>query len=295
MRAEVWQEFGARPDSCNNPPVISIVTATLNAAAFLPHTLESLARQRGASFEWIVADGGSTDGTLELLRAHAGLVQWTSAPDRGIYDAWNKACDRARGDWLLFLGAGDDLVGPEALAAFAEPLAQAHPAHDLVYGRLRYLSPRDRVELEEVGAPWPELRGRWEIGRPALPAHPATFHHRSLFAGGRRFDTRFQLAADSHFLLRHALSKPPLYVPVPLVRVPLGGVSFKLGSAAALAREIAQLDRELGLVPPLRHRLAERVRLAAKIVASGLPTPLGHAVADLGRVLSGQPRRWGIR
>src|SRR3954468_6096148 len=60
--------------NCNNPPVISIVTSTLNAAADLPHTLRSIAAQRGASFEWIVVDGGSTDGTLELLRQHQALV-----------------------------------------------------------------------------------------------------------------------------------------------------------------------------------------------------------------------------
>ena len=275
--------------------MLSIVTATLDAAALLPYTIESLARQRGARFEWIVVDGGSSDGTLELLRAQPGLAQWTSEPDRGIYDAWNKGCARARGDWLLFLGAGDDLVGADALASFEAALAQAHPAHDLVYGRMRYLSPRGRVELEEVGAPWSELAGRWEIGRPALPPHPATFHHRSLFEGGRRFDTRFRMAGDSHFLLRYALARPPLYVPRPLVRVPLGGVSFNLRSAAALAREVADLDRELGIVPPLGHRLAERARLAAKVVASGLPAPLGHAIADLGRLVSGQPRRWSIR
>jgi len=275
--------------------VISIVTATLNAAALLPYTLESLARQRGASFEWLVVDGGSADGTLELLRRYPGELSLVSEPDRGIYDAWNKACERARGDWLLFLGAGDDLVGDDALAAFSARLERAHPAHDLVYGRLRYLSPRARVELEEVGAPWSELRGRWEVGRPALPPHPATFHYRSLFAGGRRFDTRFRMAGDSHFLLRYALAKPPLYVPRALVRAPLGGVSFNLGSAAALAREVADLDRELGLVPPLGHRIAERARLAAKVIAGALPAPVGRAIADLGRLASGQPRRWSVR
>jgi hypothetical protein len=276
--------------------VISIVTSTLNAAAGLAHTLRSVGAQRGASFEWIVVDGGSSDGTAELLRRHEGLVsQWSSEPDSGIYDAWNKGCSRARGDWLLFIGAGDELVAPDTLASFSAHLEGAHPAHDLVYGKLRYISPVGRVELEEIGAPWADLEGRWELCRPVLPPHPAIFHHRSLFADGRRFDTRFKMAGDSHFLLVHALRRPPLFVPLALVRAPVGGVSLNLRSAAALSREISDIDAELGLVPPLPHRLAERMRLAAKVLAGWMPPRLGHPIADCYRRLTGRPRRWSVR
>src|SRR5262245_48790230 len=99
-----WHGHCAGTDSA---PLITIVTATMNAAATLPITARSLAGQHGADFEWIVADGASTDGTLDYLSRCEMPVCWTSAPDRGIYDAWNKACRRARGEWLLFLGAGD--------------------------------------------------------------------------------------------------------------------------------------------------------------------------------------------
>jgi glycosyltransferase involved in cell wall biosynthesis len=276
--------------------MISIVTATLNAAADLAHTLGSLAQQRGASFQWIVVDGGSTDGTVDLLRRNGPVVShWLSEPDGGIYDAWNKGCALAQGQWLLFLGAGDELAGPDALASFSAHLALAHPAHDLVYGKLRYISPVGRVDLEEVGAPWAELQGRWELCRPALPPHTAVFHHRSLFAAGKRFDTRFKMAGDSHFLLLHALRKAPLFVPLPLVRAPVGGVSLNLRSAAALSREISVIGAELGLAPPLPHRLAERLRLAAKVLAGWMPARLGHPIADCYRRLSGRPRRWSVR
>jgi glycosyltransferase involved in cell wall biosynthesis len=276
--------------------MISIVTSTLDAAADLAHTLRSVAQQRGASFEWIVVDGGSNDGTVELLRRHEHLVaRWISEPDSGIYDAWNKACALARGQWLLFLGAGDEFAAPDALENFSPHLARAHPEHDLVYGKLRYISPLGRVDLEEVGAPWAELAGRWELCRPVLPPHPAIFHHRSLFEDGRHFETRFKMAGDSHFLLRHALRKAPLFVPLALVRAPVGGVSLSLRSAAALSREISDIDAELGLVPPLSHRLAERMRLAAKVLAAWMPPRLGHPIADCYRRLTGRPRRWSVR
>ena len=283
-------------DTTGEAPFISIVTSTLDAARELPYTVKSLAAQRGASFEWIVVDGGSRDATLNLLRAAGPLLaSLASEPDAGIYDAWNKACGRARGEWLLFLGAGDELAAPDTLATFSGHLVEAHPAHDLVYGRLVYLSPAGREPLEEVGAPWSELRGRWEIGRPAIPPHPAVFHHRSLFANGQRFDPRFRIAGDAHFLLRYGLRKAPLFVPAAVVRVAIRGISMDLRTAPAVAREIRDMNQELSLVPPLGHRVAEAILLAAKVVAARLPEALGHRLADLYRRALGRPKRWSVR
>jgi glycosyltransferase involved in cell wall biosynthesis len=274
-------------------PLVSIITATLNAERDLPYTIASLAAQRGASFEWIVLDGASTDGTRALLESHAGLVSyWASAPDAGIYDAWNKGCPRAHGEWFLFLGAGDEFVSPDTLAAFTRHLERAHPAHDLVYGKMRHISEHGRSDLDDVGAPWSEMEGRWELGRPALPPHQVTFHHRSLFAGEQPFDPRFRIAGDSHFLLSRALGKRPLFVPQPLVRTPMGGLSMRLRSAAPMAREIAMINRELGLHPPFAHRTAEWLLLWAKLGVARLPPRLGFGLADLYRRLTGRPPRW---
>lgn len=289
-----WRRAGGA--AARAAPLISIITSTLNAGKGLAHTAASIASQRAASFEWIVADGGSSDGTLELLRQNEELIAcWSSEPDAGVYDAWNKACALAHGEWLLFIGAGDEFAVPDTLASLSPHLQRAHPAHDLVYGKLRYISALGRQDLDEVGAPWHELEGRWELGRPALPPHGALFHHRSLFAGGRRFDPRFRIAGDAHFLLRHAMRKPPLFVPLPVVRTPLGGLSMTLGNAAAIAREVSRINRELGIVAPLRHRVAEGLLLVAKTALAGMPAGLGGRAADLYRRLGGLPRRWSVR
>ena len=277
-------------------PRISIITATLDAGEALRHTLRSIVAQQGGACEWIVIDGGSSDGTLALLGREAPpATRWRSEPDAGIYDAWNKACAMARGEWLVFLGAGDELAAPDTLARIGATLAGAYPAHDLVYGRVRYVGPRSRQPLDEAGSPWSELQQQWDSGRPALPPHGAIFHHRSLFAGGRRFDPRYRIAGDVHFLLRHALRKPPLYVPFVTVLATTHGASMNLRRAAELAAEIRRMNRELGIVPPFGHRIANGMLLGAKIVAGRLPAPLGYKVADLYRRLGGRPGRWSAR
>lgn len=102
-------------------PRISIITATLNARDTLPVLVVSLRSQRYRNFEWVVADGGSSDGTLELLAGVEGVeCHVLPGPDQGIYDAFNKALKQATGEWILFPGADDRLAGPEALLEAAQ-------------------------------------------------------------------------------------------------------------------------------------------------------------------------------
>lgn len=92
-------------------PLISIATVTINAAKHLPRLIMSIRAQRYPNIEWLVIDGGSTDATLDLLKANDDTIDyWRSEPDKGIYDAINKACSLATGDWLIFLGCDDVLL-----------------------------------------------------------------------------------------------------------------------------------------------------------------------------------------
>lgn len=91
-------------------PLISVITVALNAKEGLIRTMQSVRNQVDITYEHIIVDGGSTDGSAELLRHQQdACVVWSSGPDNGIYDAMNKGIDRARGKWLYFLGAGDTL------------------------------------------------------------------------------------------------------------------------------------------------------------------------------------------
>jgi glycosyltransferase involved in cell wall biosynthesis len=243
-----------------------------------------------------VVDGGSTDGTVDLLRQYSNvLAHWISERDRGIYDAWNKACGIASGQWLIFVGAGDELASPTMLEQMSPILRAARPAHDLVYGRLELISERERNTIEHIDRPWNKIERRWQFFRPCLPMHPETFHHRSLFVGEQPFDLRFRYGADAHFMLRALQRRPPLYVPVLIDRMVFGGVSTQPGNLWRIVREAWAMNADLGLKPPLAHTVFESLKLAVKLPLGLLPPTAFRLSMDCLRALLGKRRRWSIR
>lgn len=277
-------------------PLVTIVTSTFNAAKDLERTAASIRAQTLARIQWIIADGASKDGTIEIIQSLGDLVDtWFSERDEGIYDAWNKALRRAKGDWVQFLGAGDELASPDCLERMAPHLEAAHPRYDLVYGRILLISEEGRNPIEEIGVPWEELKGRWRGGKLRLPVHPEVFHHRSILQGPKPFDRRFRIAGDSHMLLRNVLKKDPLYVPILVDRMPVGGVSDKISSAWKLARELRQINRDLGLRPPLANAAMDWAQLLAKqILLPVLPRKALLKVGDLWRVVRGRKKRFTV-
>lgn len=113
-------------------PLVSIVTPCYNAAKFLPETIESVLAQDYPRIEYIVIDGGSTDGTIGILERYRGHLQYVSEKDRGPADAIHKGFSKAGGDVLAWLNA-DDTYEPGAVRFAAEYLA-THPQTDVVYG-----------------------------------------------------------------------------------------------------------------------------------------------------------------
>jgi len=92
------------------PPKVTIITAVYNGASLLQETIQSVIDQSSDDMEFLVIDGGSTDGTLDILRRYDAVLDlWVSEPDNGIYDAFNKGVALAKGEWVIFLGAGDRL------------------------------------------------------------------------------------------------------------------------------------------------------------------------------------------
>lgn len=118
-----------------NGPLITVVTITYNAEAYIERTLESVRSQHFDDYEHVIVDGASKDRTLDIIRLVSGpKVRLLSEPDRGLYDAMNKGLLMAKGQYVLFLNAGDTFCGPEVLAAYA---AKCLSGADIVYADTR--------------------------------------------------------------------------------------------------------------------------------------------------------------
>lgn len=194
----------AAPQSAgDNPPgpKISMITVVLNGGGSLERCLQSVVSQTYPHVEHIVADGGSTDGTLDILRRHENhLACWTSEPDNGIYDAMNKAVQRATGDWVCFLGSDDMLL--DSLHQAAEHLKDPHTVY---YGDV-YMPRRRRLYAGRFGP--------WKLARTNI-CQQAVFYPRALLAR-RQFSLKYPLQADWEFLMQ-CHSDPDVslhYIPV---------------------------------------------------------------------------------
>jgi glycosyltransferase involved in cell wall biosynthesis len=273
-----------------NGPKITIVVATWNAEATLERCLDSVRAQTYRNVEIVVADGVSKDRTLEILeRRRSELAVLVSEKDRGIYDAWNKVVPKATGEWLLFLGADDELDSPTVLEKAAAVLAEAR--ENVVYGKVAIMLP-DGTILNHEGAPWEESADKFKH-EMTIP-HQGVFHRRSLFEKHGLFDPSFRICGDYEFLLRELKSHPARFIPDLVVsKMAFGGVSSTLANVTRIIDELERARRMNGLGGLSPYILGRRIRVRAR---SGLERVFGRGfadgVADLYRKLTGKPALW---
>ncbi|MBN2906938.1 MAG: glycosyltransferase [Rhodobacteraceae bacterium] len=216
---------------------ISVITAVLNREATLVDAICSVQRQVDVDVEHIIQDGGSTDGTLEIIKAQANATtQLVSEPDAGIYDAINRGIARASGAVIGVMHSDDFYAHDGVLAQVAAALAD--PALDGVYGDLDYVSARDPNRVLRHWRAGPYTRGR--LARGWMPPHPTLYLRREVFERWGAYDTSFRISADYEAMLRW-LSRGEItlgYIPRVLVRMRMGGESNRsLGRIALKSRE----------------------------------------------------------
>ena len=198
---------------------ISIITATYNSEATVSDTLESVLRQDYSDYEFIVKDGGSTDGTLAICREYEprfeGRMRIISAPDKGLYDAMNMGIASATGEIIGILNSDDFYTSNDILSTVTRQFEQT-PDIDALYGDIHYVKADDTSKLVRYYSSRMFRRGWMRFG--FMPAHPSFYCKKSTYErfklDGSKiqgfkgdvscayFNTSYKIAADFEFLVR---------------------------------------------------------------------------------------------
>jgi len=183
-------------------PLVSILTVVFNGAEFIERTILSILDQDYENLEFIVIDGGSADGTVDLLKRYEHVIDyWVSEPDKGISDAFNKAVTLAAGDYLNFQGAGDYLLSRHVVSEMMEGV---DPERDMLIGaRVQRVSEQDDKQVLWVAPKRfnPKFNKRSLLFRMSLP-HQALFTHKKMFELYGLFDVNNRFCMDYEHLLR---------------------------------------------------------------------------------------------
>ncbi|MDA8306513.1 MAG: glycosyltransferase family 2 protein [Deltaproteobacteria bacterium] len=235
---------GIETSTTARQPLVSIVLAVLNGANAIHKTLESVFSQTYREKELLIVDGGSTDGTLELIGENEGSIDyWVSEPDGGIYDAFNKGVRLARGDWLYFMGAGDFFVDQTVLQRLLTPA----PRGKLVYGNVVW---GDTQKLYDGAF------SKWKLCGQNI-CHQAILYNRGLFQKWGGFDTQYRLWADWAFNMK-CFGSPdtePEYKNITVAHYDRGGASSRSLDELFLADKTDLIRDSLGRRYELRLRL----------------------------------------
>jgi len=251
-------------------PSVSVITPSLNAAAYLEDAIFSVRWQGGVAAEHIVIDAASTDGTLAMLQRHPHL-RWISGPDRGQSDAINKGFLMATGELVGWLNA-DDYYLPGGLEAIARA-AEAHPEADVVHGDCVFVDPCGRVVRSKVEHDF-DFNVLLYFGC-YIPS-TATFFRRRLIERGLLLDCDYRVAMDFEFFARLArLGCRFHYVPQFIAAFRWHEDNVSLRNAERRAHERRLVQRAAGCERPewdmeVRRYWARGRRLAKKIVSGNI-------------------------
>ena len=239
-------------------PLITVIVAVFNDANTLQHCIDSVSQQTYQNKELIIIDGGSRDGTVDLLKSNnARINYWISESDKGIYNAWNKGLSQAKGEWICFLGADDYFWDVRVLDQVVSQLATISPKINVAYGQIMLLS-NDGEKLYAIGKPWGTVKNRFKQ-LMSIP-HPGAMHRASLFRKYGNFDEAFRIAGDYEFLLRELKSNDAMFMPnLITIGMRQGGVSSDPANAVEAMREIRMAQRMHG------QRLSGPIWLAAMV------------------------------
>jgi putative colanic acid biosynthesis glycosyltransferase len=218
----------------------SIVTVVLNNKEGFARTAKSVVAQRDAEYEWIVIDGGSTDGTLDVIAEYQGSIDyWQSQKDDGIYDAMNAGLARASADYVGFLNSGDCFAADNTLNSVARAVADLPRMPAMMLGGALFQYPHGHCVIQRP------RRVETYIRHSNPTSHQAIFFDRRLHQQVP-YDTTYRIVGDYDSICRVFLRDQSCgYIDDPLVVAQRGGESFSHSHPLRHARECVRVQRDV--------------------------------------------------
>lgn len=226
---------GYSKKSYDDKPLISIITVVFNGEKYLEQTIQSVLSQTYTNVEYIIIDGGSTDGTVEIIKEHEDKIDyWVSEKDNGISDAFNKGILLASGEWIGIINA-DDWYEEDTLSCVA-----CHTEADLVCGEMYFWKNVTEKSLSTINE---------EIKFKEMPVpHPSVFVKRKVYVELKGFNIDYKYAMDYEFLLRAYLRNMKFfYVYRVFSNMRAGGISQSVGFSAWKEVRTAKIENGLSI------------------------------------------------
>ena len=232
-------------------PLVSIIMPSFNQDRFIAEAIESVLNQNYPHLECIVIDGGSSDGTTDILRRYGDCLRWISESDRGQSHALNKGWRMAQGEILGWLNS-DDTYRPDAIQAVVK-VFQIHPEVGGIYGDCDYISPTGEF-LEKYETGLFDYDTFFRTSRSPIP-QPSMFIRRSVYEQIGPVNESLRLVMDWEYWLRTGMKYPILYLPQTLATFRVHGSSKSATEGLRFGEETVRIYRDMLADPNLPENL----------------------------------------
>ena len=227
---------------------ITLITSTYNSAKTLVSTFESILRQNYEDYEYIIVDGSSKDGTVDIIREWEprfnGRMRWISERDKGLYDALNKGIKMATGEVIGILNSDDFFTSDDILSTVAKEIED----YDAIYGDVHFVKPDD---LKKCVRYYSSAGFKpWKMRFGYMPAHPSFYARREVFEKYGFYSLDYKIAADYDMMVRlfckHKIKGK--YIKKDFVTMRTGGMSTNsISSRLTITHEDAKACRRNGI------------------------------------------------
>lgn len=230
---------------------ISIITSCYNREATIRDAIRSVLEQEYPDIEYIIVDGASTDGSVELIqeaiKGHEEKVKFISEPDHGMYEAINKGIRMATGDYIGLVHSDDFFFSPLTVAHIVDRLKATHA--DFLYGDGLFVNSEntDKVVRKWIGGAY----RLWKVKHGWLPLHPTCYIRREVMLKRGLYNESYKIAADSDLLFRYLLGGEisVAYLPEFIVRMRMGGLSTDSARRKQMWNEDIRMYNSHGMNP----------------------------------------------